>query len=253
MKEQRRNLQHQELLARREKYLVDRARKQQLEVERARNQPSPMAELRKLEMQDRLQSERAARAQEKLERREAAQQKQTIKREAENKERRAWLEELLRDYDVEGNAPRQFNMSGSRRRVFLTPENIDRQLTAMLMGQTSPIDKWSNRARETQRELEEQHKDAMLGGRMLDIQGPPDTPLSAVQSEVTPAELKADLRAGATAAPIDTAGPEFEDKLRSALSSFSQLRGPASDSQASEPQPGKSAPPTPAEDTEKKD
>ena len=122
MKEQRRNLQHQELLARREKYLVDRARKQQLEVERARNQPSPMAELRKLEMQDRLQNERAAKAQEKLERREAAQQKQTIKREAENKERMAWLEELLRDYDVEGNAPRQFNMSGSRRRVFLTPE-----------------------------------------------------------------------------------------------------------------------------------
>ena len=77
--------------------------------------------------------------------------------------------------------------------------------------------------------------------------------MDGTQQQVTPAELKADLRAGATAAPIDTAGPEFEDKLRSALSSFSQLRGPASDSQASEPQPGKSAPPTPAEDTDKKD
>ena len=48
------------------------------------------------------------------------------------------------------------------------PQNIDRQLTAMLVaGDRSPIDKWAGRARESQKEEDEQQKEAMLGGSRL--------------------------------------------------------------------------------------
>ena len=49
-------------------------------------------------------------------------EKEAVKREAENKERLAWLEELQRDYNVDGSAPRTFNIDSRKKRAFLTPE-----------------------------------------------------------------------------------------------------------------------------------
>ena len=122
MTEMRRNLQNEELVARREKYLADHEKKAAFEAEQARHQPSPMAELRKLEMQARLDFQREEADGAKLERRGAAMEKEAVKREAENKERLAWLEELQRDYNVDGSAPRTFNIDSRKKRAFLTPE-----------------------------------------------------------------------------------------------------------------------------------
>ena len=44
MTEMRRNLQNEELVARREKYLADHEKKAAFEAEQARHQPSPMAQ-----------------------------------------------------------------------------------------------------------------------------------------------------------------------------------------------------------------
>ena len=44
-------------------------------------------------------------------------------------------------------------------------QNIDRQLTAMLVADRSPIKKWSDRARESQREEDEQQREALGGSR----------------------------------------------------------------------------------------
>ena len=103
MTELRRNLQNEELVVRREAHLAAREKKAAFDAEQARHQPSPMAGLRKLEMQARLDLEREEADARRLERRTAAQEKEAFKRGAENKERLAWLEELQKDYSVDGS------------------------------------------------------------------------------------------------------------------------------------------------------
>ena len=132
MTEMRRNLQQEELVARREKYLADREKKREFDEEQARHQPSPMAELRKLEMQARLDLQREEAANARQERRTAAIEKEAVKREAENKERLAWLEELQRDYSVDGVASTTFSVNGRKKRTFLTPEVRPRQSSPRL-------------------------------------------------------------------------------------------------------------------------
>ena len=51
----------------------------------------------------------------------------------------------------------------------------DRQLTAMLVADRSPIKKWSDRARESQREEDEQQREA-LGGSRPDQRAPDPRP-----------------------------------------------------------------------------
>jgi len=58
MTEMRRNLQNEELVVRRETYLAAREKKAAFDAEQARNKPSLMAELRKLEMKARLDQQR---------------------------------------------------------------------------------------------------------------------------------------------------------------------------------------------------
>ena len=127
MKELRRNLQNEELVARREAYLAACEKKAAFDAEQARHQPSPMAELRKLEMQARLDLEREEADAARLERRTAAMEKESFKREAENKERLTWLEELQRDYSVDGTPPQTFSLDSRKKRAFLTPEVQARQ------------------------------------------------------------------------------------------------------------------------------
>ena len=126
MKELRRNLQHEELVARREKFLADRDKKSRFDAEQVRAKPSPIAELRKLEIKTRLDLEREESDRARLERRTAAMQREAVKREAESKERLVWLEELQRDYRVDGSTPTRLNL-GRKKRVFLTPEVSTRQ------------------------------------------------------------------------------------------------------------------------------
>jgi hypothetical protein len=122
MTELRRNLQNEELVVRREAHLAAREKKAAFDAEQARHQPSPMAGLRKLEMQARLDLEREEADARRLERRTAAQEKEAFKRGAENKERLAWLEELQKDYSVDGSPPRSFSLDSRKKRAFLTPE-----------------------------------------------------------------------------------------------------------------------------------
>jgi len=236
MTEMRRNLQNEELVVRRETYLAAREKKAAFDAEQARNKPSLMAELRKLEMKARLDLQREEADAARLVRREAAMEKEAFKRGAENKERLAWLEELQRDYSVDGSAPQTFSLDARKKRAFLTPENIDRQLTAMLVASDrSPIDKWAGRARESQKEEDEQQKEAMGGSRMADRDRPPrggarGGAYSGDGGQVTAAERKVDLEAGLVspgdAAHPDT-GPEFKDRLRSTLASLSRPRAEA--------------------------
>ena len=122
MTEMRRNLQNEELVVRRETYLAAREKKAAFDAEQARNKPSLMAELRKLEMKARLDQQREEADAARLVRREAAMEKEAFKRGAENKERLAWLEELQRDYSVDGSAPQTFSLDARKKRAFLTPE-----------------------------------------------------------------------------------------------------------------------------------
>ena len=110
MTELRRNLHNEELVARRQAYVAAREKKAAFDAERARLRPSPMAEARMLEMQARLELEREETNARRLEHRKAAMEREAAKREAEKKERLAWLEELQRDHSVDGSAPRVFSL-----------------------------------------------------------------------------------------------------------------------------------------------
>ena len=105
--------------------MIEMRRNLQFEAEQARHQPSPMAELRKLEMQARLDFQRELRRMPQswsVVPSWGGYGEGAVKREAENKERLAWLEELQRDYNVDGSAPRAFNIDSRKKRAFLTPE-----------------------------------------------------------------------------------------------------------------------------------
>mmetsp|Transcript_24211 Transcript_24211/g.57912 ORF Transcript_24211/g.57912 Transcript_24211/m.57912 type:complete len:126 (-) Transcript_24211:128-505(-) len=106
----------------------------------------------------------------------------------------------------------------------------------LVASDRSPIDKWAGRARESQKEEDEQQKEAMMGGsRMADRDRPPrggarGGAYSGDGGQVTAAERKVDLEAGLVspgdAAHPDT-GPEFKDRLRSTLASLSRPRADA--------------------------
>ena len=84
MTELRRNLQNEELVARRQAYVAARKKKAAFDAERARLRPSPMAEARRLERQARLELEREEAAARRLEHRKAAKEREAAKREAES-------------------------------------------------------------------------------------------------------------------------------------------------------------------------
>ena len=136
------------------------------------------------------------------------------------------------------------------------PQNIDRQLTALLAFESSPVDKWAGRARASQKEDDELQTNAMLGGRQA---GPPPGRGAGARGgaagsldalhQVTPAERKIDLEAGVggpgAATPAD-AGPEFKDRLRSTLASFSRPRAEPPGAQPSDASPLPGDPEAPA-------
>ena len=143
------------------------------------------------------------------------------------------------------------------------PQNIDQRLTVTLVSEESPIQKWKDRARESQREADELENEKQLGGsRMADRSGTGwgsrvDQTIFNKLSQVTEAERKLDLEAGIAApgavAGPDPAGPELKDRLRSTLASFSLPRAepPGAQPSDAQPQPGDAAGPT-GPDTDRK-
>ena len=219
MTELRRNLQHEDLLARRAAYVAKRSEAEELRQSRL-SDVDPMEEVRRREVQNRV----AAEAEEAARRSEAArahgQRRMAARREAEEKERLAWLHALQKEYDVTGSETPRFSLV-ARKRSFLTPENIDKKLSLLLMGVKSPVEDWNNRARDTQATEEKQQKAYLLGGsmagggsRLSELSGDAPAPFRA---EVTEAERKADLDAGLGGEAIDTNDAEFIDRLRNII------------------------------------
>lgn len=231
MTELRRNLLHEDLLKRRAAYVAKRQAAEDFREAQIRDE-DPLAEVRRREVQDRVASERDAAVRQREAARAHGQERLAARRAAEQQERLSWLHALQKEYDVTGNEAPKFSLS-ARKRSFLTPENIDKKLSMLLMGVKSPVEDWTNRARDTQAAEEQQQKYNLLGGgpqggRLSDSLRESSGGSRPFRAEVSEAERQADLDAGLVA-PIDTNDAEFIDRLRNIMGNLT-------------PEPGKDSP-----------
>lgn len=228
MTELRRNLLHEDLIERRAAYVAKRQAADELREAQIRDEDS-MAEVRKREVQERVANERAAAVQEREAARAHGQQRLVARRAAEQQDRLSWLHALQKEYDVTGSEPpSKFSLS-ARKRSFLTPENIDKKLSMLLMGVKSPVEDWTNRARDTQAAEEQQQKYNLLGGgpqggRLSDALGESSGGARPFRAEVSEAERQTDLDAR-RAAPLDTNDAEFIDRLRNIMGNLTPEPG----------------------------
>ena len=235
MTELRRNLLHEDLLKRRAAHVAKRQAAEEIREAQMRDE-DPMAEVRRREVQGRVAAERDAAVRQREAARAHGQERLAARREVEQQDRLSWLHALQKEYDVTGNEAPKFSLS-ARKRSFLTPENIDKKLSMLLMGVKSPVEDWTNRARDTQATEEQQQKYNLLGGgpqggRLSDALRESSGGARPFRAEVSEAERQADLDAGRVA-PIDTNDAEFIDRLRNIMGNLT-------------PEPGKTDSPPPS-------
>lgn len=95
--------------------------------------------------------------------------------EAETEYRHGWLQEMLKEYDVDGTTPVNA-FTQYRKRAVLTPDNFDKRLHMLLVRNQSPVDNWNGVARRLEADEQRAALDERTGGRLL--HSPAEPPVS---------------------------------------------------------------------------
>lgn len=189
-----------DLLKRRARYVEKRDKAIRIEANRQTqlaerdNDPQRIASVARKQARKEEFEERASRqAAHEARARQSAERAVARKREAETEYRRKWMEGLLKDYDVQGDAPLSTHLF-DRKRAWLTPGNFDKRLQMLLIRNESPVDQWTSIARRLQADEEREAISERLGGRFL----PASAPGGALAADGAPPGLAAPTGAAAS-------------------------------------------------------
>ena len=126
-------------------------------------QERAMAKLAEAEQKEAI---RLARKEEKLDQaRKRALSNVQLRDDAEASARRQWLEELLRDFDVDGKSGTSSSLRS--RSAWVHKDDLDKRLHVKLMNFRSPVGKWNDIARALQKGEEDQMTSERLSGRLI--------------------------------------------------------------------------------------